>query len=111
MSATPGKYELSVSDGYVELVIIRPTGLVDPEIVVALLTKNQVDDLIDENGVRVARQERKITLTKRMAEELTDFWFNANIRVQYLHSDVDTLRRVELLRELRLGEFDVLVGI
>ncbi|QPK93670.1 excinuclease ABC subunit UvrB [Actinomyces sp. zg-332] len=111
MSATPGKYELSVSDGFVEQ-IIRPTGLVDPQIVVKP-TKNQIDDLLDEIRIRVDNSERVLvtTLTKKMAEDLTDYLVNAGIRVEYLHSDVDTLRRVELLRQLRMGEFDVLVGI
>lgn len=111
MSATPGKYELGVSDGYVEQ-IIRPTGLVDPQIVVKP-TRNQIDDLLDEIKTRVENSERVLvtTLTKKMAEDLTDYLVNAGIRVEYLHSDVDTLRRVELLRQLRLGEFDVLVGI
>lgn len=111
MSATPGKYELSQADGYVEQ-IIRPTGLVDPEIVVKP-TKGQIDDLLEEIRVRVERDERVLvtTLTKRMAEDLTEYLLQHGVKVQYLHSDVDTLRRVELLRELRLGTFDVLVGI
>jgi excinuclease ABC subunit B len=111
LSATPGKYELSVSDGVVEQ-IIRPTGLVDPQVVVKPV-KGQIDDLLEEIRVRAERDERVLvtTLTKKMAEELTDFLTEAGIRVRYLHSDVDTLRRVELLRELRQGIFDVLVGI
>ena len=111
LSATPGKYELSQADGYVEQ-IIRPTGLVDPEIVVKP-TKGQIDDLLEEIRVRVERDERVLvtTLTKRMAEDLTEYLLQHGVKVQYLHSDVDTLRRVELLRELRLGTFDVLVGI
>jgi excinuclease ABC subunit B len=111
LSATPGKYELSVSDGVVEQ-IIRPTGLVDPQIVVKP-TKGQIDDLLEQIRVRVAKDERILvtTLTKKMSEELTDFLTEAGIRVRYLHSDVDTLRRVELLRELRTGAYDVLVGI
>ena len=111
MSATPGKYELSQADGYVEQ-IIRPTGLNDPEIVVKP-TKGQIDDLLEEIRVRVERDERVLvtTLTKRMAEDLTEYLLQHGVKVQYLHSDVDTLRRVELLRELRLGTFDVLVGI
>ncbi len=111
LSATPGKYELSVSDGVVEQ-IIRPTGLVDPAVVIKP-TKGQIDDLLEEIRVRVDRDERVLvtTLTKKMAEELTDFFTESGVRVRYLHSDVDTLRRVELLRELRTGIFDVLVGI
>ena len=111
LSATPGKYELSQADGYVEQ-IIRPTGLIDPEIVVKP-TKGQIDDLLEEIRVRVERDERVLvtTLTKRMAEDLTEYLLQHGVKVQYLHSDVDTLRRVELLRELRLGTFDVLVGI
>ncbi|MEN9749349.1 MAG: hypothetical protein RL149_427 [Actinomycetota bacterium] len=111
LSATPGKYELSVSDGVVEQ-IIRPTGLVDPQIVVKP-TKGQIDDLLEQIRVRVAKDERVLvtTLTKKMSEELTDFLTEAGVRVRYLHSDVDTLRRVELLRELRTGAYDVLVGI
>ncbi|MFW6187211.1 MAG: excinuclease ABC subunit UvrB, partial [Actinomycetota bacterium] len=111
LSATPGKYELSQADGYVEQ-IIRPTGLVDPEVVVKP-TKGQIDDLLDEINLRVERDERVLvtTLTKRMAEDLTEYLMEHGVKVQYLHSDVDTLRRVELLRELRMGTFDVLVGI
>jgi excinuclease ABC subunit B len=111
LSATPGKYELSQADGYVEQ-IIRPTGLVDPEVIVKP-TKGQIDDLLDEINLRVERDERVLvtTLTKRMAEDLTEYLMEHGVKVQYLHSDVDTLRRVELLRELRMGAFDVLVGI
>ena len=111
LSATPGKYELERSDGVVEQ-IIRPTGLVDPEIVVKP-AKGQIDDLLEEIRVRVERDERVLvtTLTKRLAEEVTDYFTEMGVRVRYLHSDVDTLRRVELLRELRQGLFDVLVGI
>lgn len=111
LSATPGKYELERSSGVVEQ-IIRPTGLVDPKIVVKP-TEHQIDDLLGEIQTRVARNERVLvtTLTKRMAEDLTTYFAERGIRVEYLHSDVDTLRRVELLRELRLGKFDVLVGI
>jgi excinuclease ABC subunit B len=111
LSATPGKYELGVADGAVEQ-IIRPTGLIDPKIVIKP-TKGQIDDLLDEIRTRVERDERILvtTLTKKMAEELTDFFTEAGVRVRYLHSDVDTLRRVELLRELRAGVYDVLVGI
>ncbi|MEU4383810.1 excinuclease ABC subunit UvrB [Promicromonospora sp. NPDC023805] len=111
LSATPGDYERSLSDGVVEQVI-RPTGLVDPEIVVKPTT-GQIDDLLGEIRDRVDRNERVLvtTLTKKMAEDLTDYFLERNVRVRYLHSDVDTLRRVELLRELRIGEYDVLVGI
>ncbi|WP_415855669.1 excinuclease ABC subunit UvrB [Sinomonas sp. G460-2] len=111
LSATPGKYELGKADGVVQQ-IIRPTGLVDPEVVVKP-TKGQIDDLLGEIRDRVSRDERVLvtTLTKRMAEDLTDYLMGHGVKVQYLHSDVDTLRRVELLRELRLGVFDVLVGI
>ena len=111
LSATPGKYELAKADGYVQQ-IIRPTGLIDPEVVVKP-TKGQIDDLLGEIRSRVDKDERVLvtTLTKRMAEDLTDYLLGHGIKVQYLHSDVDTLRRVELLRELRMGVFDVLVGI
>jgi excinuclease ABC subunit B len=111
LSATPGQYEMGVADGVVEQ-IIRPTGLVDPQIVVKP-TKGQIDDLLEEIWVRVERDERILvtTLTKKMAEELTDFLAEAGVKVRYLHSDVDTLRRVELLTELRAGVYDVLVGI
>ncbi|WP_062073258.1 excinuclease ABC subunit UvrB [Demequina sediminicola] len=111
LSATPGKYELDAADGVVEQ-IIRPTGLVDPRIIVKP-TEGQIDDLLEEIRVRVDRDERTLvtTLTKKMAEDLTEFLSDRGILVEYLHSDVDTLRRVELLRELRLGRFDVLVGI
>jgi excinuclease ABC subunit B len=111
LSATPGKYELGKADGYVQQ-IIRPTGLVDPEVIVKP-TKGQIDDLLGEIRTRVERDERVLvtTLTKRMAEDLTDYLVGHGVKVEYLHSDVDTLRRVELLRELRLGTFDVLVGI
>jgi excinuclease ABC subunit B len=111
LSATPGSYELSMSDGFVEQ-IIRPTGLIDPEVVVKP-TKGQIDDLLEEIHIRVAKNERVLvtTLTKKMSEDLTDYLLEKGVRVRYLHSEVDTLRRVELLRELRLGEYDVLVGI
>ncbi|MBV7363650.1 excinuclease ABC subunit B [Actinomycetaceae bacterium TAE3-ERU4] len=111
LSATPGKYELEHSDGVVEQ-IIRPTGLVDPKIVVKP-TLGQIDDLYDEIIERTGRNERVLvtTLTKKMAEELTSYLNERGVLVEYLHSDVDTLRRVELLRELRLGKFHVLVGI
>ncbi len=111
LSATPGKYEMGIADGVVEQ-IIRPTGLVDPAVIVKP-SKGQIDDLLEEIRLRVARDERVLvtTLTKKMAEELTDFLSEAGVRVRYLHSDVDTLRRVELLTELRAGVYDVLVGI
>ncbi len=111
LSATPGPYELSRGDGVVEQ-IIRPTGLVDPEVVVKP-TDGQIDDLVHEIRTRTEKDERVLvtTLTKKMAEDLTDYFLELGIQVRYLHSDVDTLRRVELLRELRAGEYDVLVGI
>ena len=111
LSATPGKYEMGLGAGVVEQ-IIRPTGLVDPEIIIKP-SKGQIDDLLGEIQERAEKDERILvtTLTKKMAEELTDFLTEAGVRVRYLHSDVDTLRRVELLRELRSGVFDVLVGI
>ncbi|WTJ74202.1 excinuclease ABC subunit UvrB [Kitasatospora sp. NBC_01539] len=111
LSATPGKYELSRGDGAVEQ-IIRPTGLIDPEVVVKP-TEGQIDDLVHEVRTRVEKNERVLvtTLTKKMSEDLTDYMLGLDIRVRYLHSDIDTLRRVELLRELRAGEYDVLVGI
>ena len=111
LSATPGKYELGITDSVVEQ-IIRPTGLIDPAIVVKP-SEGQIDDLLEEIHLRVERDERVLvtTLTKKMAEELTDFLTEAGVRVRYLHSDVDTLRRVELLTELRQGVYDVLVGI
>jgi excinuclease ABC subunit B len=112
LSATPGAYELRQSGGDVVEQVIRPTGLVDPEVVVKP-TEGQIDDLVHEIRVRSERRERVLvtTLTKKMAEDLTDYFAELDIRVRYLHSEVDTLRRVELLRELRSGEFDVLVGI
>jgi excinuclease ABC subunit B len=111
LSATPGKYELAAADGVVEQ-IIRPTGLIDPKIVLKP-TKGQIDDLLEEIRVRASKDERVLvtTLTKKMSEELTDFLSEAGVKVRYLHSDVDTLKRVELLRQLRQGVFDVLVGI
>lgn len=111
LSATPGPYELEKSDGVVEQ-IIRPTGLVDPRVVVKP-TEGQIDDLLEEIRQRTEKNERVLvtTLTKKMAEDLTEYLAERGVRVEYLHSDVDTLRRVELLRELRLGKFDVLVGI
>jgi excinuclease ABC subunit B len=111
LSATPGPYELARGDGVVEQ-IIRPTGLVDPAVIVKP-TQGQIDDLLHEIRVRAERDERVLvtTLTKKMSEDLTDYLLDLGVRVQYLHSEVDTLRRVELLRDLRLGTFDVLVGI
>lgn len=111
LSATPGQYELDRSDGAVEQ-IIRPTGLVDPKVIVKP-TQGQVDDLLEQIQERTQRDERVLvtTLTKKMAEDLTTYLGERGVKVEYLHSDVDTLRRVELLRELRLGVFDVLVGI
>ncbi|RUR00686.1 excinuclease ABC subunit UvrB [Labedella endophytica] len=111
LSATPGRYEMGIADGVVEQ-IIRPTGLVDPQIIVKP-SKGQIDDLLESIVARAEKDERVLvtTLTKKMAEELTDFLTEAGVRVRYLHSDVDTLRRVELLTELRAGVYDVLVGI
>ncbi|HVW79633.1 MAG TPA: excinuclease ABC subunit UvrB [Mycobacteriales bacterium] len=112
LSATPGSYEMQKVKGDVVEQVIRPTGLVDP-LVVVKPPKGQIDDLMHEIHVRVERNERVLvtTLTKKMAEDLTDYLLENGVRVRYLHSEVDTLRRVELLRELRLGEYDVLVGI
>ncbi|MGP5241739.1 excinuclease ABC subunit UvrB [Corynebacterium flavescens] len=112
MSATPGDFELNASGGEFVEQVIRPTGLVDPKVTVKP-TKGQIDDLIGEVKERVAKHERTLvtTLTKRMAEDLTDYLLEHGTKVRYLHSDIDTLQRVELLRQLRLGEFDVLVGI
>lgn len=112
LSATPGSYELGRSGGDVVEQVIRPTGLVDPEVIVKP-TKSQIDDLVHEIRTRTEKNERVLvtTLTKKMSEDLTDYLLELGIRVRYLHSEVDTLRRIELLRELRMGEFDVLVGI
>ncbi len=112
LSATPGPYEMEKTGGVFVEQVIRPTGLVDPKIVLKPI-KNQIDDLMSEIKIRAEKNERVLvtTLTKKMAEDLTDFFTDAGIRVRYLHSEVDTLRRVELLRELRLGEYDVLIGI
>ncbi|MCZ2221433.1 excinuclease ABC subunit UvrB [Corynebacterium pilbarense] len=112
MSATPGDYELEAAQGEFVEQVIRPTGLVDPKVTVKP-TKGQIDDLIDEIRTRTAKDERVLvtTLTKRMAEDLTDYLLDNGVKVRYLHSDIDTLQRVELLRQLRLGEYDVLVGI
>ena len=111
LSATPGAYELEVSDQVVEQ-IIRPTGLVDPEVIVKP-TKGQIDDLLELIEQRTSRDERILvtTLTKKMSEDLTDYLLELGIRVRYLHSEVDTIQRIEILRDLRLGEFDVLIGI
>ena len=111
LSATPGPFELSRGKGQVDQ-IIRPTGLIDPEIVLKP-TEGQIDDLVHEIRQRVEKDERVLvtTLTKKMSEDLTDYLLNLDIRVRYLHSDIDTLRRIELLRQLRAGEYDVLVGI
>ena len=111
MSATPSAYELRVSDQVVEQ-IVRPTGLVDPEVIVKP-TKGQIDDLIENVNDRVTKGDRVLvtTLTKKMAEDLTDYLLEQGLRVRYLHSNIDTIQRIEILRALRLGEFDVLVGI
>jgi len=112
LSATPGKYELEKVQGDVVEQVIRPTGLVDPKIVVKPI-KGQIDDLVEQIRIRSEKDERVLvtTLTKKMSEDLTEYLSGLGIKVQYLHSEVDTLRRVELLRELRMGEFDVLIGI
>ena len=112
MSATPGKFEIAAAGGEFVEQVIRPTGLVDPKVTVKP-TKGQIDDLIHEIRGRTDKNERVLvtTLTKKMAEDLTDYLLENGIRVRYLHSDIDTLQRVELLRQLRLGEYDVLVGI
>jgi len=112
LSATPGPYELQRVGGDVVEQVIRPTGLVDPQVVIKP-TKGQIDDLLEEIRLRTERDERVLvtTLTKKMSEDLTDYLLENGVRARYLHSEVDTLRRIELLRELRLGEFDVMVGI
>jgi excinuclease ABC subunit B len=111
VSATPGPYERQTADATIEQVV-RPTGLVDPEVLVRPAT-SQVDDVLSEIGLRVARNERVLitTLTKRMAEDLTEYLNEHGVRVRYLHSDIETVERSEIIRDLRLGEFDVLVGI
>ena len=111
LSATPGNYEIDVSDQVVEQ-IIRPTGLVDPEVIVKP-TRGQIDDLIEQIETTVGRGDRVLvtTLTKKMSEDLTDYLLELGVRVRYLHSEIDTIERIEILRDLRLGEFDVLVGI
>ena len=112
LSATPGKYEMAKVDGDVVEQVIRPTGLVDPAIIIKPI-KGQIDDLLNEINIRAEKNERVLvtTLTKKMSEDLTDYLQERGVRVRYLHSEVDTLRRVELLRELRTGEYDVLIGI
>ncbi len=112
LSATPGPFEMTAAGGEFVEQVIRPTGLLDPEVVVRP-TEGQIDDILHEITLRTERNERVLitTLTKRMSEDLTDYLLERGVRVRYLHSEVDTLRRIELLRELRLGEFDVLVGI
>ena len=112
LSATPGKYELEKVENDVVEQVIRPTGLVDPAIIIKPI-KGQIDDLLNEINIRAAKNERTLvtTLTKKMSEDLTDYLQERGVRVRYLHSEVDTLRRVELLRELRTGEYDVLIGI
>ena len=112
LSATPGKYELGIVQGDVVEQVIRPTGLVDPQIIIKPI-KGQIDDLLNEINIRAEKNERVLvtTLTKKMSEDLTDYLQERGVRVRYLHSEVDTLRRVELLRELRSGDYDVLIGI
>ena len=112
LSATPGKYEMAKVNGDVVEQVIRPTGLVDPQIIIKPI-KGQIDDLLNEINIRVEKNERVLvtTLTKKMSEDLTEYMQEKGVRVRYLHSEVDTLRRVELLRELRTGEYDVLIGI
>jgi excinuclease ABC subunit B len=112
MSATPGPYELEKSEGVIVQQVIRPTGLLDPEISVRPV-RTQIDDLLHEIRIRVEKKERVLvtTLTKRMAEDLSEYFENLNIKVAYIHSDVDTLQRVEIIRDLRIGEYDVLVGV
>lgn len=112
LSATPGKYELEKTNNSVVEQVIRPTGLIDPKIIVKPI-KGQIDDLVNEIKIRAEKNERVLvtTLTKKMSEDLTDYMLGLGVKVRYLHSEVDTLRRVELLRELRTGEYDVLIGI
>jgi excinuclease ABC subunit B len=108
LSATPGRYELEKVGGDVVEQVIRPTGLVDPQIIIKPI-KGQIDDLLHEINIRAEKNERVLvtTLTKKMSEDLTDYLQERGVKVRYLHSEVDTLRRVELLRELRMGEYDV----
>ena len=112
LSATPGKYELEKTNNSVVEQVIRPTGLIDPKIIIKPI-KGQIDDLVNEIKIRAEKNERVLvtTLTKKMSEDLTDYMLGLGVKVRYLHSEVDTLRRVELLRELRTGEYDVLIGI
>lgn len=112
VSATPGDFEIQESDGNIAEQLIRPTGILDPEIEVRP-TKNQVDDLIEEIRIRVEKNQRVLvtTLTKKMAEELTEYYLGFGLRVKYMHSDIDTLERIDIIKGLRKGEFDVLVGI
>jgi len=112
LSATPGKYEMAKVNGDVVEQVIRPTGLIDPQIVIKPI-KGQIDDLLHEISIRAEKNERVLvtTLTKKMSEDLTEYMQEKGVRVRYLHSEVDTLRRVELLRELRMGDYDVLIGI
>jgi excinuclease ABC subunit B len=112
VSATPGQYELGMAQGVVVEQIIRPTGLIDPEVEIRPV-KGQIDDLLEEIRVRAERRERVLvtTLTKRMAEDLTEYYTELGVRVRYLHSEIDTLERIKILRDLRKGLFDVLVGI
>ncbi|HAH03211.1 MAG TPA: excinuclease ABC subunit B, partial [Vibrio sp.] len=112
VSATPGNYEIEKSDGEIADQVVRPTGLLDPIIEVRPVS-TQVDDLLSEIRIRSVKEERVLvtTLTKRMAEDLTEYLSEHGVKVRYLHSDIDTVERVEIIRDLRLGEFDVLVGI
>ena len=112
ISATPGDFEIEVSDNNIAEQLIRPTGIVDPEIEIRP-TKNQVDDLLDEIRKRVAKKERVLvtTLTKKIAEELTEYYIELGVKVKYMHSDIDTLERIEIIRALRKGEIDVIIGI
>lgn len=112
ISATPGDFEIDMSNGFISEQLIRPTGIVDPEIEIRPIA-NQVDDLLEEIRKRTARKERVLvtTLTKKLAEELTDYYIELGVKVKYMHSDIDTLERIEIIRELRKGEIDVLIGI
>jgi excinuclease ABC subunit B len=112
VSATPGPYELERCNNEVVEQIVRPTGLIDPEIEIRPVT-GQIDDLIAEIRMRTERKERVLvtTLTKRMSEDLTEYLQNIEVRVKYLHSEIDSLERVEIIRELRMGDFDVLIGV
>ncbi|MFA6984847.1 MAG: helicase-related protein, partial [Arenimonas sp.] len=112
VSATPGKYEYEHTEGQIVELLVRPTGLIDPEIEIRPVA-TQVDDLLSEINLRTKLGDRVLvtTLTKRMAENLTDYLSEHDVRVRYLHSDIETVERVEIIRDLRLGRFDVLVGI